>query len=80
VHDDGDEFIGQEFQEKLQQHGIIDAPTTSQNPTGNAVCERMPQTVANVLETTLNITNPLRSHGDRKCNSIETGKQSSVDS
>lgn len=54
VHDNGGEFIGWEFQVLLQQHGIQDVPTTSRNPQANAVCERMHQTVANVLRTTLN--------------------------
>mmetsp|Transcript_27581 Transcript_27581/g.40549 ORF Transcript_27581/g.40549 Transcript_27581/m.40549 type:complete len:847 (+) Transcript_27581:174-2714(+) len=59
VHDNGGEFIGAEFQLKLEQHGITDAPTTSRNPQGNSICERMHQTVANVLRTKLNLANPL---------------------
>ena len=51
IHDNGGEFIGWEFQQKLQQHGIKDVPTTAKNPQSNAVCERMHQTVANVLRT-----------------------------
>ena len=58
VHDNGGEFIGAEFQMLLQRHGIADAPTTSRNPQGNAVCERMHQTVANVLRTTLPLNPP----------------------
>ena len=53
IHDNGGEFIGWEFQQLLQQVGIEDKPTTSRNPQANAVCERMHQTVANVLRTTL---------------------------
>ena len=59
VHDNGGEFIGAAFQEKLQEHGVQDVHTTSRNPQGNAVCERMHQTVANVLRTKLNVNNPL---------------------
>ena len=58
IHDNGGEFIGEEFQRKLQQHGITDAPTTSHNPQSNAICERMHQTVADVLRTTLNAQQP----------------------
>ena len=53
VHDNGGEFIGWEFQQLLQQAGIADVPTTSRNPQANAVCERMHQTVGNILRTTL---------------------------
>jgi transposase InsO family protein len=53
VHDNGGEFIGWEFQELLERCGIKDCPTTSRNPQGNAVCERMHQTVGNVLRTLL---------------------------
>ena len=59
VHDNGGEFIGEAFQLKLQEHGVTDVHTTSRNPQGNAVCERMHQTVANVLRTKLNVNNPL---------------------
>lgn len=54
IHDNGGEFIGNEFQLMLQRHGIKDVPTTSRNPQGNSVCERMHQSVANVLRTILN--------------------------
>ena len=36
----------------LQRNGIMDSPTTSRNPQANAVCERLHQTVANILRTT----------------------------
>ena len=49
VHDNGGEFSGWEFQQLLQQCGIQSKPTTSRNPTANAICERMHQTVGNVL-------------------------------
>ena len=58
IHDNGGEFIGAEFQIKLQQHGITDVPTTSYNPQGNSICERMHQTVANVLRTTTQLKPP----------------------
>ena len=59
VHNNGGEFIGQAFQELLQQAGIDNAPTTAYNPQANAICERMHQTVANILRT-LTIAHPLQ--------------------
>ena len=63
VHDNGGEFIGWEFQQLLEQCGIKDSATTSYNPQGNSICERMHQTVGNVLRTlihgeTINGDNP----------------------
>ena len=53
VHDNGGEFIGWEFVQKLEQWGISDSPTTIYNPQANAVCEWLHQTVANILRTIL---------------------------
>lgn len=53
IHDRGGEFVGWEFQNKLQQCGVKDKPTTSRNPQANSVCERLHQTVANILRTIL---------------------------
>ena len=53
VHDNSDEFNGWGFQEFLAKTGVQDVPTTSCNPTANSVCERMHQTVGDVLRTTL---------------------------
>ena len=53
IHDNGGEFIGPEFQYLLQGCRIKDVPTTSKNPQANAICERMHQTVGNVLRTLL---------------------------
>ena len=58
IHDNGGEFIGWEVQQELQQHGIKDVAITSRNPQANAICERMHQTVANVLRTTLMLNPP----------------------
>eukprot|EP00957_Ditylum_brightwellii_P198052 15089284-Ditylum_brightwellii.AAC.1 len=54
IHDNGGKFIGEAFQRMLQRNGIQDSPTTSHNPQANAVCKRLHQTVANVLQTTTN--------------------------
>ena len=51
IHDNGGEFTGWEFQQLLEQCNIKDTPTTSRNPTATAICERMHQTVGNVLRT-----------------------------
>ncbi len=53
IHDNGGEFIGPEFQFLLQGCRIKDVPTTSKNPQANGICERMHQTVGNVLRTLL---------------------------
>ena len=57
IHDQGGEFIGHDFQLKLQQWGIHDASATNKNPTANAICERMHQTVGNTLRTRFNNNN-----------------------
>ena len=51
VHDKGGEFIGKEFQWLLELFSIKDVCSTSKNPQSNAICERMHQTVENVLRT-----------------------------
>ena len=53
IHDNGGEFIAWEFVQKLNQCRIQDSPTTSYNPQANAICERLHQTVANILRTLL---------------------------
>jgi transposase InsO family protein len=51
IHDKGGEFIGKEFQWLLELFSIKDVCSTSKNPQSNAICERMHQTVENVLRT-----------------------------
>ena len=51
VHDQGSEFIGEEFQEMLASYGIAASPTTVKNPTANAILERSHQVIANMLRT-----------------------------
>ncbi len=53
IHDPGGEFTGPEFQILLQNCHIRDVCTTAKNPQSNAVCERMYQTVGNVLRPLL---------------------------
>jgi transposase InsO family protein len=57
VHDKGGEFTGIPFQTLLNTFGIKNVETTTKNPQANAICERLHQTVANILRTTLH-TNP----------------------
>jgi hypothetical protein len=59
LHDKGGEFIGQNFQWLLEIFSIKDICSTSKNPQSNAICERMHQTVTNVLRTLVH-TNPPR--------------------
>ena len=58
VHDKGGEFIGQEFQWLLELFSIKDVCSTSKNPQSNAICERMHQTVENVLRTLIHSNSP----------------------
>ena len=58
VHDNGGEFTGYAFQRLLEKTQIKDVPTTSRNPQANAICERMHQTVGNVLRTLLHVRPP----------------------
>ena len=53
IHDNGTEFLGHEFLDLLNQYGVKSVPTTVKNPQANAVCERVHQTIANVLRATL---------------------------
>eukprot|EP00804_Cyclotella_cryptica_P003807 CCRYP_008943-RA/>CCRYP_008943-RA protein AED:0.54 eAED:0.47 QI:0/0/0/0.6/0/0/5/0/256 len=57
VHNKGGEFIGSSFQWLLKLFNIKDVCSTSKNPQSNPVCERMHQTVGNVLRTLVH-TNP----------------------
>ena len=53
VHDKGGEFIGSEFQWLLNMFSIKDIQSTAKNPQSNSICERMHQTVGNILRTVL---------------------------
>ena len=57
IHDSGREFIGHEFQNLLTQAGIIKRQTTVKDPQSNEICERMHQTIADILRL-LNATDP----------------------
>jgi hypothetical protein len=59
VHDKGGKFIGSEFHWLLELFSINDVCSTSKNPQSNAICERMHQTVENVLRILIH-SNPPR--------------------
>ena len=51
IYDNGGKFIGAEFKDLLNRAGINKKPTTIKNPTANAICERMHDTIAMMLRT-----------------------------
>jgi transposase InsO family protein len=53
VHDNGNEFMGYEFQELLDSYGIEPKPTTVKNPTVNAILERIHGTLGEQLRATV---------------------------
>lgn len=57
IHDNGGEFIGWEFQLLCERANIRHKETTSYNPQANAICERMHQTVGNILRTLIHSRN-----------------------
>jgi transposase InsO family protein len=58
IHDQGQEFIGAAFSQRLRNFGIKCVPTTVKNPQANAICERAHQAVGNVLRTLLHVDPP----------------------
>ena len=58
-HDNGGKFTGWEFQNcYIHDFGINDITTTSCNPASNGICERMHQTVGNILQTLIHTEPP----------------------
>ena len=51
IHDQGPEFKGESFRTVLTDNGVDDVSTTIKNPRANAICERVHQTIGNVLRT-----------------------------
>ncbi|KAL7523869.1 hypothetical protein ACHAWF_000709 [Thalassiosira exigua] len=52
-HDNGPEFMGEEFQEMLHSFGIKPKPTTVKNPTAQAIVERLHLILGEQLRTTV---------------------------
>jgi len=50
IFDNGNEFLGKEFQDMLKSYGIAPVPTTVKNPQANYV-ERVHQTLGNMIRT-----------------------------
>ena len=53
VHDNGNEFMGCEFQELLDSYGIEAKPMTVKNPSVNAIVERIHGTLGEQLRATV---------------------------
>ena len=49
IHDNGNEFLGYPFQTMLINNHIHDVPTTIKNPQAHSICERIHQTMGNML-------------------------------
>jgi hypothetical protein len=58
IYDNGTEFTGWMFRDLLDCLDIKPHPITVKNPQSNAICERMHQTVANVLRVLLHAHPP----------------------
>jgi len=58
VHDNGKKFIDFPTQVLLQQFGVKEVATTVKNPQRKSICERMHQTVANILQFLLHLHPP----------------------
>ena len=50
LYDNGNEFLGQGFQDILDKHKVEQRATTVKNSQSNGMCERMHQTMLNVLK------------------------------
>jgi hypothetical protein len=58
VHDKGGKFIGREFHGLMERFSVKDVCFTSKNPQSDAICERMHQTVENVLRILVHANPP----------------------
>ena len=53
IHNNGNEFMGCEFQELLDSYGIEVKPTTVKNPTANAIVEQIHGILGEQLRATV---------------------------
>ena len=58
IYDQGNEFLGYQFQQHLHHYNIHSKVSMVKNPQSNAVAEHLHQTVTNILRSTL-YANPL---------------------
>ena len=57
ISDQGPEF-GSEFSKMCEKNGVVHRPTTSHNPQGNSLIERIHQTIGQVLRVVVKSKNP----------------------
>jgi transposase InsO family protein len=58
IYDQGGEFIGGDFKERLLVHEINARPITAKNPQANSICERMHQAIGNTLRVLTTMEKP----------------------
>ena len=58
IYDQGSEFLGEGFQRIIERHRIHPHPTSVKAPTANGICERLHQTVSNVLRPLISMHPP----------------------
>ena len=58
IHDQGPEFIGNEFQQLLSKAGIKSVPTSARNPQGNSIVEVVHKSMGTVLHTLIHLRSP----------------------
>jgi len=58
LHDGGPEFTGHDFAIQLQNAGIRSKPISAQNPQSNGICERVHQTIGQILRTYVQLHPP----------------------
>ena len=63
VHNNGMEFTGFDFQNLLHRYGVKDIQTNIRTPQANGICEKMHQTVGEILRIILH-TNPPQNEND----------------
>ena len=57
LYDQGNEFLGKDFQAMLQKNGVHSAGSTVKTPQSNTVCKRLHQSIGNTLRV-LNFNPP----------------------
>ena len=59
IHDNGGEFIGNEFQDMMRRlGGITSKPTTVKNPQSNTIVEQLHKMMADILRVMLHVDPP----------------------
>ena len=58
IYDQGGEFTGYQFQNLLARHSIQRHAISAKNPQANSICERMHQTVGNMLRAMISLNPP----------------------